>query len=148
MPSDSCLGGILADEMGLGKTLEVISLIIHRPCPSDITTAPLYDLKSEADLEGVFAFDAETIDEFAIYEDEQDSDATVTMVEESVFCVCGGGCGSDVNGDLTLISCSVCNSPNLQHEECVQFRRVIDTSAGEGLRLKYICPLCWNHVSW
>ncbi|VDM18554.1 unnamed protein product, partial [Hydatigera taeniaeformis] len=144
VPSDSCLGGILADEMGLGKTLEVISLIIHRPCPSDITNSPLYDLKSEADLEGVFAFDSKTNDELVMYEDEEDHDATVAMVEESVFCVCGGGCCGDM--DFTLISCSVCNSSNLQHEECVQFKRVIDTSAGESLRLKYICPLCWNHL--
>ncbi|KAH9284624.1 E3 ubiquitin-protein ligase SHPRH [Echinococcus granulosus] len=144
VPSDSCLGGILADEMGLGKTLEVISLIIHRPCPSDITTAPLYDLKLEADLEGVFAFDAGTVVELEMYEDEEDTDATVAMVEESVFCVCGGV--GDGNRDLTLISCSVCNSSNLQHEECVQFRRRIDTSAGESLWLKYICPLCWNHL--
>ena len=146
VPSTSCLGGILADEMGLGKTLEVISLILHRPCPLDISTMPVYDLKSETELKDVIPFISIPASELVTYEDEINSDNghTEPMIEENIFCVCGSNAA---RANLKLISCSICKPSCFQHEECVQFHRRIDTSNGQFLNQRYICPLCWNHVS-
>ncbi len=147
IPTDTCLGGILADEMGLGKTLEIVSLILLRPCP-EAPSRPLFDLEHETDLPGEFAFRVLAAGDA---EDEVDhrppspalSDKTMPMVEENVFCVCG--CGQ-LSPDTT-ISCTRCDTPWLQHRECVQFKPAVEMTGGRVARMRYICPQCWNNVS-
>ncbi|VDD80986.1 unnamed protein product [Mesocestoides corti] len=148
VPTDACLGGILADEMGLGKTLEIISVILLRPC-EDQSDKPLYDLNTESDLVGEFAYrqvEDDVLSHFESPASPSNTETTEPMVEESVFCVCGGGVDASIAPQSGTVSCSRCSSASLQHEACVQFKRLIGTADGKCIRQNYICPLCWNSL--
>lgn len=143
--TDSCLGGILADEMGLGKTLELISLVLLRPCPLRTQELALFDLDADSELPGELAYCSSQ--ECGVGDPSDDDDnRTVAMCDESVFCVCGGALLSMES----TIACNKCHSPLLQHKECVQFNPLVELIDINGqtdvVRLRYICPLCWNRV--
>ncbi|VDO09977.1 unnamed protein product [Rodentolepis nana] len=162
LPSDfgkPCCGGILADEMGLGKTVEVLSLILHRPYPQDMTVQPLerfgkrfcnqkislFKIPSEK-LESGGKMDGESTEQEDNYNDEvMSNSSSVCTLPHSVFCICGAIDIGRIYEVSAPIYCDVCDSGFYQHVECVGFAPTVVVD-GKSYEVNYICPLCWKNL--